>query len=222
MKYVSRDRNLLKYVVDLRHAPVLEVGPGESFTLETEDGPSGTYRTLDDAQSLLDAWYLNYSPPMANPVTGPVYTKGAEPGDTLVVFIDRIVLDTQAATYWRPGHGPLGDSLRWNDLSKPTLVIGGIQDGEVLMEEAATWEEGKAKRHPSGLRVRQSPFIGTIAVAPEREVESTGWGQGSWGGNLDVRDICPGIRVFLPSTARVPCSMSEMCMPVRGTRSFTE
>ncbi|MGD0126527.1 MAG: hypothetical protein ABSF46_14285 [Terriglobia bacterium] len=57
MKYLSRDRSLLKYVVDFRHAPDLEVEPGESFTLETEDAPSGTYRTLDDAQKLLDAWY---------------------------------------------------------------------------------------------------------------------------------------------------------------------
>ena len=50
-----------------------------------------------------------------------------------------------------------------------------------FLTEAATWEDGKVKRHPLGLRVRQSPFIGTIAVAPEREVETTGLGQGSWG-----------------------------------------
>jgi len=48
------------------------------------------------------------------------------------------------------------------------------------------------------LRVRKSPFIGTIAVAPEREVETSVMGQGSWGGNLDVRDICPGTRVLIP------------------------
>lgn len=198
MKYVRRDRDYLKYAVDFRHMPVLEVEEGEPFTLETEDAPSGAYRSLDDAARLLDIWYLNYSPPMANPVTGPVYVKGAEPGDTLVVCIDRIELDTQGATYWRPGHKPLGDSLKWSDLGKPTLVIGRIQNGEVWMEEAATWEEGEVKRHALDLRVRQSPFIGTIAVAPEREVDSTGLGQGSWGGNMDVRDICPGTRVLLP------------------------
>jgi acetamidase/formamidase len=66
------------------------------------------------------------------------------------------------------------------------------------MDEAATWEEGKVRRYPLGLRVRQSPFIGTIAVAPEREVETTLFGQGSWGGNMDVRDICAGTRVLIP------------------------
>jgi len=65
MKYVSRDRNLLKYAVDFRHAPVLEVEAGESFTLDTEDAPSGSCRSLGDGQKLLDAWYLNYSSPMS-------------------------------------------------------------------------------------------------------------------------------------------------------------
>lgn len=198
MKRVERSRESLKYAFDFRHSPVLEVEPGESFTLETEDAPSGTYRTLDDAAQLLDAWYLKHSPPMANPVTGPVYVKGAEPGDTLVVYIERLELDTQGATYWRPGHRPLGDSVKWSDLSKPTLVIGRIVDDWVVMDEAATWEDGKVRRHPLGLRVRQSPFIGTIAVAPEREVETSALGQGSWGGNMDVRDICPCTRVMMP------------------------
>lgn len=198
MKKIKRDREMLKYEFDFRHPPVLEVEPGESFTLETEDAPSGAYRSLDDAARLLEVWYLNYSPPMANPVTGPVYIKGVEPGDTLIVHVERLDLDAQGATYWRPGHKPLGDSLKWSDLSLPTLVIGRIENGEVRMEEAATWEDGKVKRHALGLRVRQAPFIGTMAVAPEREVETSGLGQGSWGGNMDVRDICPGTRVLLP------------------------
>lgn len=176
----------------------MEVEPGESFALETEDAPSGTYRVTDDAARLLDAWYLKYSPPKANPLTGPVYVRGVEPGDTLIVHIEHLEIDSQAVTYWRPGHRPLGDSLKWSDLSKPTLVIGRIENGEVHMSEAATWEDGRVVRHPIDLRVRQSPFIGTIGVAPEREVETSVFGQGSWGGNMDVRDMCPGTRVLLP------------------------
>jgi amidase len=196
MKKIGRED--LKYTIDFQHPPVLEVELGEPFTLETEDAPSGAYRSLDDAARLLDVWYLSHSPAKSNPVTGPVYINGVEPGDTLVVHIDHLHLDTQGSTYWRPGHKPLGDSLRWSELGKPTLIIARIENGEVLMDEAATLENGKVERHKLGLRVRQSPFIGTIAVAPEREVETTGSGQGSWGGNLDVRDICPGTRVLLP------------------------
>jgi acetamidase/formamidase len=198
MKRVDRSQQSLKYTLDHRHVPVLEVELGESFIVETEDAASGIYRYPEDAAHLLDAWYLNFSPPMANPVTGPVYVRGTEPGDTLVVQIEHLGLDSQGATYWRPGHRPLGDSLRWDDLGKPTLVIGRVEKEEVVMEEAITWEGSQVRRHPLGLRVRQSPFIGTLAVAPEREVETPGLGQGSWGGNLDVRDICPRNRVLLP------------------------
>lgn len=198
MKRVERSREVLKYTFDFQHAPVLEVELGESFTLETEDACSGIYRTQEDAARLLDAWYLSYSPSKSNPVTGPVYIRGVEPGDTLIVHIESLELDSQGATYWRPGHKPLGDSLAWGDLSKPTLVIGRIEKGDVVMDAAATWEDGKVVTHSLDMRVRQSPFIGTIAVAPEREVETSSLGQGSWGGNLDVHDICAGNRLLLP------------------------
>ena len=198
MKRVERSPKALKYTIDSQHAPILEVELGESFALATEDACSGSYRALGDAARLLDAWYLNYSPPKANPVTGPVYIKGVEPGDTLIVHIESVELDSQGVTYWRPGHKPLGDSLAWSDLSEPTLVIGRIEKGEVVMDAAATWENGKVVPHSLGLRVRQSPFVGTIAVAPEREVETSVHGQGSWGGNMDVHDICPASRLLMP------------------------
>jgi amidase len=198
MKQIERSRESLKYTFDSQHSPILKVQLGESFILETEDAPSGTYRTLEDAAQLPAPWYLKHSPPQANPVTGPVFVEGVEPGDTLVVHIEQLQLDSQGATYWRPGHKPLGDSAKWRELSTPTLVIGQIRGEEVVMDEAATWQDGAAHRHPLGLRVRKSPFIGTIAVAPEREVETSIFGQGSWGGNLDARDICPGTRVLIP------------------------
>jgi amidase len=198
MKRIERSPERLNYAFDFRHPPILKVELGESFVLETEDAPSGMYRTPENAAQLLDPWYLKHSPPKANPVTGPVFIEGVEPGDTLVVHIERLELDAQGVTYWRPGHKPLGDSARWRELSTPTLVIGKIHDEQVVMEEVTTWEDGAVARHSLGLQVRKSPFIGTIAVAPEREVETSVFGQGSWGGNLDVRDICPGTRVLIP------------------------
>ncbi|HKT12629.1 MAG TPA: acetamidase/formamidase family protein [Terriglobia bacterium] len=198
MKRVVRSKESLKYELDHRHPPVLEAEAGEAFILETEDAPSAAYRKPEDAARLLDAWYLNYSPPMANPVTGPIFIQGAEPGDTLVVEIETIELDEQSVTYWRPGHKPLGDSARWSELSTPTFAIGRHEKGEVILNEAVTWEDGQARRHPLGLRFPQSPFIGTIGVAPEREVTTPGLGQGSWGGNMDIRDIRPGTRILIP------------------------
>jgi len=44
-----------------------------------------------------------------------------------------------------------------------------------------------------------APFIGTIAVAPEREVLTSIFGQGIGGGNIDCRDIRPGNTFFVGS-----------------------
>ena len=43
-----------------------------------------------------------------------------------------------------------------------------------------------------------TPFVGTLGVAPDREVCTSLDGQGEWGGNLDIRDVRPGNRVLLP------------------------
>jgi acetamidase/formamidase len=43
-----------------------------------------------------------------------------------------------------------------------------------------------------------TPFVGTIGVCPDREVATSIDGQGPWGGNLDIRDVAVGNRVFLP------------------------
>src|SRR5262249_15088620 len=43
-----------------------------------------------------------------------------------------------------------------------------------------------------------TPFIGTLGVAPDREATTSLDGQGEWGGNLDIRDVCPGNRILLP------------------------
>jgi amidase len=42
-----------------------------------------------------------------------------------------------------------------------------------------------------------TPFIGTLATAPDREVRTSGDGQGAWGGNLDIRDVATGNTVYL-------------------------
>ena len=43
-----------------------------------------------------------------------------------------------------------------------------------------------------------TPFIGTLGVAPDREVTTSLDGQGEWGGNLDIRDVAVGNRILLP------------------------
>jgi acetamidase/formamidase len=179
------------YEFDHRHAPVLRVQQGESFVVETEDAGSGLVRSPEVASRLDDLPTRKFFPPKGNPMGGPVYVEGAERGDLLEVTVERIVVDEQGFTNFRPGQGPLGDSHRWSILTQPFVHIikhlpgpsGTTRDGKGVFNDRVTWD--------------LQPMIGTIGVAPDREVESSAVGQGPWGGNLDVRDIKEGTRVYL-------------------------
>src|SRR5680860_1738108 len=90
MRRVTRDR--LEVVFDRRVEPVIRVQPGEVFVVECEDARGGRTRTPETmtTEYLLEmqrtGWY-------GNPVTGPVFVEGAEPGDTLAVRIHEMSVD---------------------------------------------------------------------------------------------------------------------------------
>ena len=122
---------------------------------------------------------------------GPVFVEGVERGDLLEVTIEKIEVDDQGFTAFRRGSGPLGDSLEWQTLTERFVHIikhipgpsGTTRDGTGVLNEAVSWD--------------LKPMIGTIGTAPDREVETSAVGQGPWGGNLDVRDIKEGTKVYL-------------------------
>ena len=179
------------YEFDWRHEPMLRVEQGESFIIETEDAGSGLIRSPDVAPHLSDLPTRKFDPPKGNPMGGPVYVAGAERGDLLEVTIEKIEVDDQGFTAFRPGQGPLGDSHKWESVRGPFVHIvkhlpgpsGTTRDGQGVFNDNVTWD--------------LQPMIGTIGVAPDREVETSSVGQGPWGGNLDVRDVKEGTKVYL-------------------------
>jgi len=64
--------------------PRAHIDPGETLIVEAEDALSGQIRTNADQR---DKSKMPYS----NPVAGPIFVRGAEPGDCLAVHIDQIV-----------------------------------------------------------------------------------------------------------------------------------
>src|SRR4051794_31031236 len=70
--------------------PILTVRPGDVLTVLTEDCFGGAVRTVNDLPSRVCEF------PYLNPVTGPFFIEGAEPGDTLVVHF----LDVAPARDW--------------------------------------------------------------------------------------------------------------------------
>ena len=190
MQRIPREQ-AMEYEFDHQHPPKLRVKQGESFVVDTEDAGSGLIRSPDIAPRLHELPPWKFEPPKANPIGGPVYVEGAEKGDLLEVSIEQIVVDEQGFTAFRPGFGPLGDSSRWQSVRGPYVHIikhlpgpsGTTRDGKGVFSDKITWD--------------LQPFIGTIGVAPEREVETSLVGQGPWGGNLDVRDMKVGTKCYL-------------------------
>jgi amidase len=192
MQRIPRDL-ARKYAFDGRDEPLLRVKPGESFAVETYDASTGYFKSAEDKAIPARRPGFDRTPPLVNPVGGPVYLEGAAKGDTLVVCIDDILVENYSWVAVGPRRGPLGDSARFPTLSgEYTTKIfkhtpgpsGTLRDGTLHFSDRVKWPI--------------TPFIGTLAVAPEREVLTTGDGQGDWGGNLDVRDFAPGNRVHLP------------------------
>jgi acetamidase/formamidase len=184
-------KNVKQFVFGNNIPPVLHVEPGESFVVETEDALDGQIRSADRLPIPEHVPRLTASPPETNPVVGPVYVEGAKKGDVLAITIEKIVVDSQGFTCIVPGIGPLHDSKRWAECNGPyTHIIrhipgksGTTRDGKGQFTDKVGWD--------------LQPFIGTIGVAPEREIESSVLTQGAWGGNIDVRDIKEGTTLLV-------------------------
>ncbi len=192
MKRLSRTKaTALEF--DRNAMPVLTVSPGEEFLVETEDALFNRIRSEKDlpVESLVGDLF-SVEPARTNPVAGPIFVKGAEKGDVLVVQVLDIIPERTGFTSIVPGVGPLKDSYRWTELRGPfTKIIkhlpgksGTTSDGTAVLSKKISWK----------LR----PHIGTIGVAPEREVVASLTTQGRWGGNIDVGDVARGNKLLLP------------------------
>jgi acetamidase/formamidase len=192
MQRISRDL-ARKYAFDWRDEPLLRVAPGETFEVETWDASTGYFKTAQDKAIPAKRPGFDRVPPLANPIAGPIHVAGAKRGDTLAVLIESIEVGEYSWIAVGPRRGPLGDSARYPELSQDyttkifhheTGPSGTTRDGTLHFSERISWPI--------------TPFIGTLGVAPDREVLTSLDGQGEWGGNLDVRDATAGNRILLP------------------------
>ncbi|MEM2689628.1 MAG: acetamidase/formamidase family protein [Halobacteria archaeon] len=184
MKKISFRDVGLRYTFSPNVEPVARVVPGESLVLEIQDASSGQVRRKEDVRDKSKI-------PFANPVVGPIYIENAEPGDTVSIFIQNIKpLEGMGAVYFLDSlesylTGVSLSKFLQNSLNFKT-VICDIRNGFVELLD--------------GIKIPYKPMLGTIAVAPHPEIESisTFKNPGPHGGNMDLPDIGPGSRVFLP------------------------
>lgn len=167
---------------DNSRVPAERVEPGATILFHCHDSSAGQ---LGPSSTLADVTALDFG--RINPVSGPIYVEGAQPGDAIKVTIDSFAPQVHGGkgfgwTANIPGFGLLADQF-----SDPALHIWSYDANQ--MAPAAWGKEG---------RVPLKPFAGTIgnalaeaglhSVVPPRRV----------GGNLDIRDLTSGVTLYLP------------------------
>jgi formamidase len=132
--------------------PVVEVEPGDTVVYETRDAFDGQLTTT---ASVDDVARAALGP--VHPLTGPVYVKGAEPGDLLeaeLVAIDPDPWDQWGYTVEVPGFGFLRD-----DFPDPFIAHWRLHGTEYAESEQIP-----------GVRIPCAPFPGVFGLAPSAEL----------------------------------------------------
>ncbi len=112
---------------------------------------------------------------------GPVVVRGAEPGDALECQMLRLrTID------WGWNSFPLGVGALPSDFDEPYLHY-------FRFDEARTHAE-----FVDGIEIPLAPFMGVFAVEPPTDEPVSAILSGSYGGNLDLRELVEGTSLFLP------------------------
>jgi len=170
--HVARDQSVFSLSSEAPAAARVKVG--DTLVLETADCFSDQVQSAADTPGAVDWEHIN-------PATGPVFVEGAEPGDVLSVFIERVDVADRGVMAVSGDFGVLRD--RFEGMSFAMISI----------------EKGSAEVAGASVPVR--PMIGVIGVAPEGEPVPCG-SPGSHGGNMDTRLIGPGATLYLPVYVR--------------------
>jgi len=158
------------FAFDASLTPMLEIDSGDTVTFETGDA---AYERLSKGETVEAIGLENF-----NAVTGPVFVRGAEPGDALKIEILDVQV-TRAWSVWLPDFGGLG---------KHTKDIGVKQ---ILLKDGRAYINNR-------LSVEIKPMIGCIGVAPAEGKGSTFMPAYPFGGNMDLREMSPGTTLYLP------------------------
>jgi len=163
-------------------SPAEVVAPGSTILFNCQDSSAGQ---LGPSSTVADVTALDFG--KINPVSGPIYVDGAEPGDALKITLHDFAPRVQDGSAWGwtaniPGFGLLADQF-----TDPALTLWKYD--AVSMAPALWGEHGK---------VALKPFTGTIGVVQAEPGLHSILPPRRTGGNLDIRDIAKGTVLYLP------------------------
>jgi amidase len=161
------------------HEPVLQIGDGDTVVTTTVDAMG---KDASDTQVTLGG----------NPQTGPFYVIGAEPGDTLVIQLDRISPNRSI--------GYTGSVVAAN-------VVDPLYVRELPERELAEWKVDNEHRTAmlikpetklGNLVIPVAPMLGCFGVAPPGGQAISTATSAEHGGNMDYRGFVAGVTVYFP------------------------
>ncbi len=131
-----------------------------------------------------------------NPMTGPFFIDGAEPGDTLQVRIDNIAMTRPTGWTFQvlsPNVVDPGAVSRFPKSQKTGWIIDAKTGRARLAAPPASLNDWS---------VIVEPMIGCFGVAPDLGQAISTATSGRYGGNMDYRGFCAGVEVMFPVSAR--------------------
>ena len=168
------------------HAPALTIASGDTVVAETVDAHGFDHRGVKIGDR-------------PNPMTGPFFVEGAEPGDALLVAIRDIRMVREM--------GWTFDVLSPNVVDPPA-VQRFAERGRVEWVIDATAGRARLADPPPALRhwsVAVEPMIGCFGVAPDLGQAISTATSGRFGGNMDYRGFRAGVEAMFPVAAPGGC-----------------
>jgi acetamidase/formamidase len=171
------------YTIGPYSQPVLHVKPGDRVVVETRDAFEGKIREETDKPSQV------LQVPFLNPQNGPIMIEGAQKGDVVAVYIEKMAPrgdDPHGFCCMIPNFGGLTGTDYTALLNEPLPeVVRKIR----IDEENVYW----SKRNT----LPYKPHIGTLSLSPEIDSINS-LTPDNHGGNMDVPDMGPGSITYLP------------------------
>jgi acetamidase/formamidase len=160
---------------DAGNEPVLEIESGDTVVVWTRDVSDNQIGPDSDASAIAE---LNWD--RVYPLAGPIAVRGAQLGDTLAVEILDIHTQGWGWTAVLPGLGLLSE-----DFPDAYLRVFDLSYGDVAyMREDVV--------------IPLEPFFGTMGVCPAGASAQPVMPPGTFGGNMDTRQLVRGATLFLP------------------------
>jgi acetamidase/formamidase len=167
-------------------APVARLKPGDILETNTLDCFGNAIRKATDTLSMVHG---------DNPLTGPFYIEGAEPGDTLAVRILDLQVDGDQ------GVGAMVGGFGGITSSKYTPVLNPDLPERIWLydiDHASNTATFHAHDSPFTARIPLHPFFGCIGVAPAGGESRSSVVPAEFGGNLDSPQASAGNTVYFP------------------------